>query len=229
MNHASDRLILTAQWTGTVAVLAFVPSNLAIALILPCWWLLTFRRVCAAEVLLYAGICAIFTVMDMLAVAQCVFAFNQPDFCGLPCYEPLMWGFYVLHTVRVVEASPPRSDVRAWLLSVPFAAAFGCFQDPHVLLLVTGGLLAVALLFFHESSDLRCTAYMVLLGATVEYAGVWSGQWHYPEAPAGGVPLWFVTMWGGVGLFSRRLALPALHSMASRNRRLNHVSIVKPS
>ena len=31
-----------------------------------------------------------------------------------------------------------------------------------------------------------------------------------PGDPPGGVPLWFITLWGGVGLFLWRLALPLL-------------------
>jgi hypothetical protein len=49
---------------------------------------------------------------------------------------------------------------------------------------------------------------MVLLGAVVEYTGVNAGQWSYPGDVPGGVPLWFATMWGGIGLFFRRLILP---------------------
>jgi hypothetical protein len=51
---------------------------------------------------------------------------------------------------------------------------------------------------------------MAALGALIEYVDVWTGQWHYPGHPYGGVPLWFVTMWAGVGLFARRLILPLL-------------------
>jgi len=39
---------------------------------------------------------------------------------------------------------------------------------------------------------------------------VHSGQWGYPGNPPGGVPLWFITMWGGIGLFMRRLIVPIL-------------------
>jgi hypothetical protein len=64
--------------------------------------------------------------------------------------------------------------------------------------------------FFHEKLDLAYAGYMILVGALIEYTGVWSAQWGYPGSPPGGVPLWFITMWGGVGLFTRRLVLPIL-------------------
>ena len=63
--------------------------------------------------------------------------------------------------------------------------------------------------------DFAYVAYMVILGALIEYTGVWAGQWSYPENPPGGVPLWFITMWGGVGLFTRRLVLPLMRRGAA--------------
>jgi hypothetical protein len=74
----------------------------------------------------------------------------------------------------------------------------------------------MALGFFHDVHDLAYAGYMILLGAAVEYAGVYAGLWSYPGDPSGGVPLWFITMWGGVGLFLRRLALPIVskHDLA---------------
>ena len=58
--------------------------------------------------------------------------------------------------------------------------------------------------------DLAYAGHMVVLGALVEYTGVHAGQWFYPIDVPGGVPPWFVTMWGGIGLFFRRLVLPWL-------------------
>jgi hypothetical protein len=55
-----------------------------------------------------------------------------------------------------------------------------------------------------------------VLGALIEYTGVWTGQWHYPGRHLGGVPLWFLPMWAGVGLFTRRLVLPLSRSPTHR-------------
>jgi uncharacterized membrane protein YoaT (DUF817 family) len=85
---------------------------------------------------------------------------------------------------------------------------FATIGDATLLLLASAAVLAVALALFHESRDLAYTGYMILIGTLFEYAGVHSGLWSYPGDPSGGVPLWFATMWGGVGLFLRRLALP---------------------
>jgi hypothetical protein len=219
--------VLALQLIGTVATLILVPSNLAIAVILPCWWVVTFRRVRAVEFFFYAAICLLFTFMDAMAVKQGVFAFNRPDIFGLPFYEPLMWGFYVLHTTRVVGGvAPQRYDLRALACAIPFAATFSYFTDPHILLCTSGAALALALVFFHHKHDLHYMAYMIAIGAIVEYAGVWSGQWHYPKSTVA-VPLWFITMWGGIGLFARRLVLPELCVHLKRESR--HAGIASPT
>src|SRR5436190_1426312 len=91
----SGHILTALQLAGTVAIVALVPSNAIKAALLPCWWLLTFPRLRASEIIFYAIACVFFTVMDVLSVAQGVFTFDHPDILGLPYYEPLLWGFYI--------------------------------------------------------------------------------------------------------------------------------------
>lgn len=177
-------------------------------------WAITFRGLSRPEVITCLGLNALFTAMNLGALHQGVFFFHHPDFLGMPVWEFFMWGFYVLHLIRMVGGAAP-AEGRIWLalaLAVAFAIPFSTIPDARMLLIVTALILGVALGFFHERLDLAYTGYMILVGALVEYTGVWSGQWGYPDAPPGGVPFWFVTMWGGVGLFTRRLVLPILRS-----------------
>jgi hypothetical protein len=147
--------------------------------------------------------------MDIATLRQGQFWFPAPDLLGLPVWEYFVWGFYVLHTLRMVDGDAFRGP--AWfplIVAALFALPFALIRDPVPLTLATGGLLCLALLFFHTRQDFAYAGYMILLGALVEYVGVWSGQWAYKEAPNGGVPVWFVTMWGGIGLFTGRIFLP---------------------
>lgn len=163
---------------------------------------------------MYAGACSFFTVMNALSLRQGIFAFTNPDVMGMPVYELFMWGFYLLHVKRLLDGpapiSLPTGAWQAWILALLYAGAFATISDPGKLLVVTGTLLLIGLILFHERLDLAYVVYMVFLGAAFEYTGVLSGQWTYPGNPLGGVPLWFVTLWGGVGLFLRRLVLPLL-------------------
>ena len=210
-SHGSAKVLLTLQLVLTLAVLALVPGGwLKLAALLLCW-AATFRTVTKPELVAYCGVSGLFSVMDIMAARQGVFAFDAPDYLGLPVWEFFMWGFYVLHALRMLDGSSPKgSPWRPGAMGLLFAVPFASIADPWLLLAASGSALALTLAFFHERDDWMYVGYMVVVGALVEYVGVWSGQWHYPQSPPGGVPLWFVTMWGGVGLFTRRLLVPLL-------------------
>jgi len=201
----------------TLVVLAFVPGTVNKALILLGLWALLFWPLRLSELVMVAGICVFFTGMNASALQQGIFKFREPDVLGMPVFELFMWGFYLLHVHRLWRGTPsarPRPAL-AWALGIAFSAAFAVITDQTVLFAVTASLLAVALFFFHEPMDLAYAGHMVLLGALIEYAGVHSGQWFYPIEVPGGVPPWFITMWGGIGLFFRRLVMPWLPRPAS--------------
>lgn len=217
------RAILLLQFAATLLVLAFVPGNVAKAIVFLILWGASFGRVTRAEAVLFGAACCFFTIMNALSLQQGIFVFSRPDFLGMPVYEVFMWGFYLLHTRRMVGGPAPQGrEAVAWVLAVLYAVAFGTIPDQGVLLVVTAALLIVALGFFHERLDFAYMGYMILLGAAIEYTGVLAGEWYYPGDPAGGVPPWFITLWGGVGLFLRRLVLPivmrfeAKHDVNSR-------------
>ena len=208
---------LLLQVPLTLATLAWLPGNTAKLLALLALWLLSFGRISAREGFFYAGVCLFFSAMNAVSLRQGIFAFHAPDWLGMPCYEFFMWGFYLLHSWRLLGGPAPGGLAwPAWGLALLYAAAFGGIADASLLLCVTAALLALGLLLFHEPLDLVYTGYLVALGAAVEYTGVHSGLWSYPAPPPGGVPLWFITLWGGVGLLMRRLMVPLLAAAARR-------------
>ena len=154
--------------------------------------------------------------MDIATLKQGAFRFTAPDLFGLPYYEFLMWGFYVLNAIRFLgSAPPPGSIVRALGWVVVFALPFSLINDYRLLFLASGVILAIGIGIFHERRDLAFIGYMIAIGAVIEYTGVRSGQWAYDGQTLGGVPLWFATMWGGVGLFIHRLGLPLMQYFRS--------------
>ena len=201
------------QVAVTLTVLAWAPGSVAKAAVLLGLWALLFLPLRRAEILMVSGVCLFFTGMNASALKQGIFQFREPDVLGMPVYELFMWGFYLLHVYRFwgdAAHSAKRQTFIAWGLGLAFAAAFAVIAGQMLLLGVTAGLLLIALIFFHDRLDLAYVGHMVLLGALVEYVGVHAGQWFYPVDISGGVPPWFVTMWGGIGLFFRRLVLPWL-------------------
>lgn len=198
------------QVTVTLVVLAWVPGTACKALLLLGMWGLLFFPLRRSEMAMVVGVCIFFTGMNASALKQGIFQFREPDVLGMPLYELLMWGFYLLNACRLWLGGVPDRPrpALAWGLALVFAVAFGTITDQAVLFLVTAAVLALALVFFHERLDLVYVGHMVVLGALVEYVGVHAGQWFYPIEVPGGVPPWFITMWGGIGLFFRRLVLP---------------------
>lgn len=204
------RLMLLVQLLVTLAILVALPATPLQALLLVGWWYVTLRPLRLVEILFFALVCILFTVMNALALRHGVFAFAQRDVLGMPYFELFMWGFYGLHMWRFLGGPTPAGN--PWLargLVLPFALSFALVSDAHLLLASAGFALVLALLFCHEPWDLAYVAYAIGLGTVIEYTGVASGLWHYPE---GGVPLWYVALWGGVGLFLRRLFVPVLAS-----------------
>ncbi len=213
----TTRVLLGIQLALTLALLALAPGGWAKLVALLLCWALTFGAITRLEVFIYVLVSALFSLMDIMAVRQGVFRFNSPDFLGLPIWEFFMWGFYVFHCLRFLGGPVPRvSRLAVVALAVLFAVPFVTLSNPWMLLAASAAVLAITLAFFHERGDLAYLGYMIVVGALVEYSGVWSGQWRYPGDPIGGVPLWFISMWGGVGLFTRRLIVPLLHADSSQ-------------
>ena len=130
------RYALQAQLLGTLGLLASPLPNLAKLAALLVLWAVTFRPIARAELLLFAAMSALFTAMNAGALAQGVFRFTQPDVLRMPVWELVMWGFYVLHLIRVVRGPVPAGRPWAALaLAAAFAVPFSTIPDPDWLLL----------------------------------------------------------------------------------------------
>jgi hypothetical protein len=208
-----SRWASAAQLAGTCIVLAFVPGNFAKLAALLVLWALTFGRWSRREAIAGLGVCLIFTAMDVEMLRRGVFAFRDPDWAGLPSWEFVIWGFYVLHAARTLGgyATGGRLALAA-VLAIAFSVPFVVIADPFVLAAVSAAMLAIALSTFHHRLDFAYAGYMAFVGLLIEYTGVASGQWRYPDAPAGGVPLWSLPMWAGIGVFVRRIVTPWLRA-----------------
>ncbi len=206
------RRAISLQLLGTVIVLGWVPGNVVKLAVMVLIWVIGFGRLSLAELITAGLVNLLFIVMDEGALRHGIFLFRNPDAIGLPVYEFFMWGFYILNAVCFLDGpeAQPRRMMWALGLAIVFSLCFAMFTDPILLAAAAVAVLAASLLLFHEPFDLAFTAYMTAVGALVEYVGVGTGQWSYPHAPAGGVPLWSFSMWGGIGLFCRRLLLPFL-------------------
>jgi uncharacterized membrane protein YoaT (DUF817 family) len=207
------------QLLGTVVVLGWMPDNRVKLAMMIVIWAIGFGRLSLTELASAAVVNLLFITMDEGALRQGIFLFRHPDAIGLPVYEFFMWSFYILHAVRLLDGpkASPRCIPLALGLAVVFSLCFSVITDPVWLVMAAGTVLAVTLGFFHEPSDIAFVVYLTAMGALVEYIGVQSGQWSYPNAPWGGVPLWSFAMWGGIGLYSRRILVPLIRRNDTRS------------
>ncbi len=210
------RPVLALQLLLTAAILAWVPGNATKLAVMLLVWAAGFGRLTQAELLLMLATDAIFVAMDFATLHRGSFRFTSPDLLGLPYYEFVIWGVYVLNAIRFWGPEQPqqRSSILAVALLVLFALPFSLIQDYSALFLASGFVLAIGLGVFHEDRDIAFVGYMIAMGALIEYSGVWSGQWRYEGSTLAGVPLWSATMWGGVGLFIHRLCVPLMRWLA---------------
>lgn len=203
------RLVLSVQLALTLMVLAWLPGNGIKLAAFVAIWSLSFGRLDKAEWWLFAAGCTLFTFMNAMALENGIFAFTAPDVLGMPWFELFMWGFYLLHTWRFLGGPvAPLPRLRDWLLVGAFAGVFAVVTQPTWLFVLSSSIVCIALAVYRTRHDFAYVLYMIALGAAIEYTGVVAGQWQYPSPPPGGVPFWFMAMWGGVGLFLRRVAIP---------------------
>ena len=207
-------------------VLGWIPGNAVKLAVMVVVWGIGFGRLARMELAAAGLINLLFIAMDEAALRQGVFLFRRPDAIGLPVYEFFIWGFYILHLLRYLDgpSANPRRLLWAFGMALVFSVCFSTIKDPVLLAAAAGGVLAMSLVLFHEPMDLAYTIYMTGTGALVEYTGTGTGQWTYPNAPIGGVPLWSFAMWAGIGLFTRRILLPLFTNSPDSERQLNETA-----
>lgn len=212
-NHIGRRrrepLVLLLQLAATAAVLGLLPENFFKLVTMLVVWVISFRRISSRELMIVVGVNVLFSLMDLGALHSGVFRFRHPDLRGLPIYEYFMWGFYTLHALRFIDRMPqtPRLTL-SLVLAALFAVPFVTVTHPVMLFWTSSIVLIASLALLREPVDFAYTCYLIAVGCIIEYVGVWTGQWTYPGSPPGGVALWFIPMWGGVGLFIGRLLAP---------------------
>ena len=204
-----ERVVLMLQLTATAAILGWLPGNIIKMTAMVVLWGITFRRISGRELMMIAGVDVLFSLMDLGALRSGVFRFRHPDLIGLPIYEFFMWGFFTLHALRFVGRMPetPRL-ILSLALAALFALPFATIAQPIVLFFASSIVLVASLAVLRDPVDFAYTGYLIAVGCLIEYVGVWTEQWVYPGSPPGGVALWFIPMWGGVGLFTGRLLAP---------------------
>ena len=195
-----DRVHL--QLPATLLIVFFIPSNLARLLLLCIAWLCLFWPLHKKELIAFLVINIIFTINNHMAIQNGIFQFAEPDLFLLPYFEFVMWGFYLIHSHRVVKPKWPQSwKAGPIILTVLFSMCFSLSPNQDILLYSSSTVILLSTAIYRNKNAIQLGLYMIVLGALIEYFGVYFQLWNYPKPYPGGVAFWFATLWYGVGFY----------------------------
>lgn len=170
-------------------------------------FLLVFKRLNLLEWSLFFGVSVFFTFMNAMAIQNGVFQFLSPDFLGLPWYEFLMWGMYVLHLKRFVEIyfadelnnfKISYYDFICLFLVAIFFSVCGLKWQITILPLLVN-------IFYltYKNSKLLWLSYLyfIFMGGVLEFIGTRYLEWSYPSPDIAGVPLWYINVFGSFAIY----------------------------
>ncbi|MCB0419953.1 MAG: hypothetical protein KDD61_03105 [Bdellovibrionales bacterium] len=219
-----NRILLSFQLALFFIILILPIANSIQLLLLFLLWVVTFRKLGPGEWILFILVNIIFTFNNIMAIRNGTFEFILPSsaskneifvsngslyILGVPIFEVFLWGFYILHTKRMLRLKLYSSSLlKPFLLSILFSLSFSLFPTQLGILLATTASVLTLFMFFHEKQDILCAGYMVFIGTILEHIGVHFGIWKYPGNYLTGVAYWYVNLFAGTGVLLNRLALP---------------------
>jgi len=178
------------------------------------FWLLTFKRLTKAEVGAFLVCNLIYSVGDIGAVQNGVFAFTNPSALGLPYWEFVFWGYWLLHMHRMLHFHYPKHvTLKSLLLAISFFLCFSLLHGSEAVLVGSGTVLLVCLLFFHTKEDIFTVVYMIAMGLLIENFGLRLELWNYPQGNSPQTIFQYLILWGTSGLLFRQIAGPFLREI----------------
>lgn len=201
-------LLLSVVLTGLTFF--WLSDNLLILLLLLINWGVLLRPFTKSDLILFVMGQLIFVPNNIMAVKNGTFTFTQPDLLGLPVWEYFMWGYYFVVVQRWCQGTPKvGTALKKWMGgAVLFAMCFSSVQNMNILLFSSCLIVLTALLRARDPMTFKYFIVMVGMGTIVEAAGLAAGHWTYPQGHIGGLPLWYIPMWGGTGVFFHKIAVP---------------------
>ncbi|MDO8408382.1 MAG: hypothetical protein Q7S95_04125 [bacterium] len=208
-----SRVLLLVQLVGTLAILFAVPNTILQTFLLLLLWAITFWPLTRSELVIFVLTCVLFTGADIAVVSRGIFHFAHPDMWGLPYYEPFVWGFYFLHSMRVIGGRPQTQVLPGLVFALLFVGTVSLIPDVTILLIVAGVLLISALVYFRTAKDFQYTGYLLLLGFVIETLGVSTRVWSYS---IDNYVVWWAITWAASGLILYRAVMPVGMRLAKK-------------
>ena len=193
----------------TLGILAFVPTTLFQTLAFLVVWGLLLAPLALREFILFVVANINFLMLNNIAQHNGLFAFVNPDALGLPYWEFLMWGAFVVMLRRLLPHDTSFS-LKLFLVSLPMPMLFSVITDQMMLSIAATALCGI-LIFMIGQKCLIPTLFCLVYGTCFEMIGVETGQWSYPQpAPIIGFPWWGFAMWVSTGIIALFVAYPLI-------------------
>ena len=205
MISTAKTVILVVQLVGTFGIMFFIENTLIALCMMLILWFVTFFPFTKQELVVFILACFFYTLGDVLVLNQGIFYFSDTDILGMPYYEPFMWGFYFLHTMRMLGGSSPKQALPGLIFSFIVVATLAYFSNTQLVSWLLIAIVLGGLLVFRTQKDFEYVIYLLGFGLVLEYAGTYFGEWTYS---IDNYVLWWVATWALSGLILYRTILP---------------------
>ena len=107
-----------------------------------------------------------------------------------------------------MKKATKRDQILAVVSIVVVVMLIGLFWENNFLLtLLVAAYTAFLLILWHETEDLRCLIFVVVVGTASEIISVSFGAWTYNNPTFLGIPIWLPLTWGIAVLCLRRFII----------------------
>ena len=111
-------------------------------------------------------------------------------------------------TGKIMKHETRRDQVLAVVSIVVVVLLIALFWENNVVLtLFVAAYTAFLLKLWHETEDLRCLVFVVVVGTVSEIVSVHFGAWTYNNPTFLGIPIWLPLTWGIAVLCLRRFII----------------------
>ncbi len=205
MTSTAKTVILVVQLVGTFGIMFFIENTLIALCMMLILWFVTFFPFTKQEIVVFMMTCFFYTLGDIVVLNQGIFYFSDQDILGMPYYEPFMWGFYFLHTMRMLGGSASQRALHGLLFSLIVVATLVYFTNTELVSLLLIAIVLGGLLVFKTQKDFEYVFYLFGIGIILEFAGTYFGEWVYTIDD---YLLWWIATWALSGLILYRAILP---------------------
>ncbi len=198
-------VILVAQLVGTFGMMFFIENTLIALAMMLILWFVTFFPFTKYELIVFVVTCCFYTLGDIVVLNQGIFYFSDTDILGMPYYEPFMWGFYFLHTTRILGGEAPKRALPGLILALIVVVTITYFSNTQLVSWLLIAIVLGGLLVFRTQKDFEYVIYLLGVGIVLEYAGTHFGEWTYN---IDNYLLWWIATWALSGLILYRTIHP---------------------